>query len=235
MTALLHRDDATEAWGSMPGWGIVADLTPPELIAARRLAVLKKYIAAALALVLLLCALGYVVSKHGHSNAESDYAAAADRTGQLNAAAASDKLAAVTQLKSETASIEGQVATVTKGRVNVAKLITLVRAALPAGVSLSSLNVTVDTSGSSATSTPTLDTSGQVTVGTLTLAGTAQRMNEVATYVTALTSTKGITNVIPTGNTRGLGNAQWTITAQATRALLAREPAAGANTASGGN
>ena len=44
----------------MPGWGIVADLTPPELIAARGLRVLRKRIVAALVVIVLLCAGGYV-------------------------------------------------------------------------------------------------------------------------------------------------------------------------------
>ena len=43
-----------QIWNTMPGWGIVADLTPPELIATRRLRLLRKLLAAGLSVLLVL-------------------------------------------------------------------------------------------------------------------------------------------------------------------------------------
>ena len=57
----------TQVWNTMPGWGIVADLTPPELIASRRLAVIRKALLSGLIFltVLLLCGYGYAYrTKH---------------------------------------------------------------------------------------------------------------------------------------------------------------------------
>ena len=49
-----------QPWNGMPGWGIVADLTPPELIASRHLKVLRKWIVLGLVVLVLACVAGYV-------------------------------------------------------------------------------------------------------------------------------------------------------------------------------
>ena len=63
MTTLMARPgNGDTLWASMPGWGIVADLTPPELVESRRLKALRKLIAVCLgAVVLLLRAAGYAL------------------------------------------------------------------------------------------------------------------------------------------------------------------------------
>ena len=45
MTAAIATS-GQQLWSTMPGWGIVADLTPPELIASRRLRLLRKLLIA---------------------------------------------------------------------------------------------------------------------------------------------------------------------------------------------
>ena len=51
-----------QPWSSMPGWGIVADLTPPELIASRHLKVLRKWIVLGLVVLVVACVAGYVLA-----------------------------------------------------------------------------------------------------------------------------------------------------------------------------
>jgi Tfp pilus assembly protein PilN len=241
VTALLPRRPVVEeTWGTMPGWGVVADLTPPELLAARRLKGLKKLIAAALVVVLLLCVGEYLLARQSHGAAQADYEAAVSRTNELTAAAASDKLSAVTRVKTLTASIRTQLGQAAASQVDVAALLNRVGAATPGGVDITSINVSITGATSADTSTiPTLDTSGQTPVGTVTLAGSASDMTSVATFVTKLGSVKGIVDVIPTGNSKGgsgSSGAQWTMTAQLTGALLTRRPAASVSTATtGGN
>ena len=47
-----------QLWSTMPGWGIAADLTPPELINSRALKTLRKWLGAGLVVLLLACIAG---------------------------------------------------------------------------------------------------------------------------------------------------------------------------------
>ena len=72
-------------WSAMPGWGIAADLTPRELRNARQLKVLRKLMAAGIAVLLLVCAGGYFLAARENSSASTDLATATDRTVELRA------------------------------------------------------------------------------------------------------------------------------------------------------
>ena len=56
MTALAAPE---RLWVMAAGWGIAADLTPPEIVSARRLSRLRRWIAIALAGLAVLVAGGY--------------------------------------------------------------------------------------------------------------------------------------------------------------------------------
>ena len=43
-----------QLWSAMPGWGIAADLTPPEIINARQLKLLRKLLGGGLVALLVL-------------------------------------------------------------------------------------------------------------------------------------------------------------------------------------
>ena len=66
-------------WSAMPGWGIAADLIPPELINARQLKVLRKLMAAGIVALLVVCAGGYYLAAAENSSASADLATV--RTG----------------------------------------------------------------------------------------------------------------------------------------------------------
>jgi Tfp pilus assembly protein PilN len=202
----------------MPGWGIVADLTPPELSAARRLKALQRLIGVGLAVVVALCAGGYFWAKLQHGSAVDALDAANERTTALTVDQA--KYAHVTQAQTLTRSIDGQVGVLMVDDVNVPVLLAKLRAALPGTMSLTSVNLTL-TPGPAATSPGTsLDTSGRPTVGTVTMTGSAEHMADVADYVSALSAVRGIVNVVPPSNNAGTGGgAQWTLTLQLTDKL----------------
>ena len=73
-------------WSAMPGWGIAADLTPLELRNARQLKVLRKAMAAGIAMLLLACAGGYYLAAQENFSASADLATVTDRTVELQAA-----------------------------------------------------------------------------------------------------------------------------------------------------
>src|SRR4051794_7261014 len=95
MTATLASP--SQIWNSMPGWGIVADLTPSELIVARRIKTIQKLIVAGLALILILLGglFGYALL-HSHT-ASSDLAVEQDRSQVL--IAGQSKYSGVTQVQ----------------------------------------------------------------------------------------------------------------------------------------
>ena len=215
MTTLIAEPGADNLWASMPGWGIVADLTPPELVATRSLRVLRKQLAAALVLVVLLCAAGYVWAAHKTSMADDQLATSQATTARLNAE--NSKYSNVVALESATDSITNQLATLMADDVDVATFVQKIGDAAPTGTSFTAISVTFSTGQPATTDGPTTGTS----IGTLTLSGTSDRMIDVATYVTALQSVTGIVNVIPSTNSAGAGGARatWSITAELTDKL----------------
>ena len=218
MTALAEAP-AGSVWNGMPGWGIAADLTPPELLQARHIKFLRKMIGAALILVVLLCIGGYVLAMTKHSSAESGLSAANDRTTQLTVE--EGRYVGVTQLQSQAQSINSQLGTLMANEVDLAAVLGKLRGALPGSMSLTTMNVTLDSVPVPAAPGGSLDTSGNAQVGTVTLGGQAQSMDDVAQYVTVLSATSGVVNVVPTTNTKILGRAtSWQITLQLSDVLL---------------
>ncbi|WP_375496746.1 hypothetical protein [uncultured Jatrophihabitans sp.] len=233
MTTLLAEPGADNLWASMPGWGIVADLTPPELVAARSLRVLRKQLAAALALVVLLCAAGYVWAARQTSAAEDQLAASQVTTARLNAENA--KYSDVVNLQSATSAITNQLSTLMSTDVDVAGFIERMRAAAPAGTTFTSVALTFN-AAAGATSAGTVGGTAPA-IGTLSLSGVSRRMVDVASYVTALQGLAGVVNVIPSTNsaTKSGGRATWSITAQLTDKLYThRFKAAATNTGNAG-
>ena len=216
MTTLLAEPGAENLWASMPGWGIVADLTPPELAAARNLRTLRKQLAGALVLVLLLCVAGYVWAGQRTASANDQLATSQATTARLNAQNA--KYAGVVNLENATRNIQAQISTLMATDVDVAGFIKRIRAAAPAGTTFTAVGLTL-----SPTAAPAPDaTAGTAPViGTLTLSGTSTRMVDVASYVTALQGQAGVVNVIPATNsaTTTGGRATWSITAQLSNKL----------------
>jgi hypothetical protein len=229
MTATLNPPSAeTALWGTMPGWGIAADLTPPELVEARRLKVLRKAIAAALLLVVVLCIAGYALAFLKHRSASHDLDAARDRSRELTLD--QQKYSKVTQIQAMTTTVNSQLTSLAGKNVDVAMLFAHMRDALPNTMSLTAMNATISGAEAGTNTAPSLDTSGHAVVGTVTLSGSSQRLVDLANYVTALAALKGVVNVVPSSNsTATAGTAQWNITLQLTDVLYTQPSTTGGN------
>jgi Tfp pilus assembly protein PilN len=226
MTALLTKSPNEAAWQGMPGWGIVADLTPPELVTARQIRALRKVLAIALAGVVLLCAAGYVDAVFKHSHAAGALTSAEDQSTALSSE--QGKYVRVTQVQAATDAITAQVRTLTDGFVDVAQVVGRMRSALPGTMSLTSINVAVtNPTGLTTQSAPTLNSSGHVTIGSVTLTGSARTMVDLAAYVDALSKLPGVVDVIPTQNNNGQNGeaGTWNVTLQLTDAIASHTAA----------
>jgi hypothetical protein len=220
MTAILEKPQGTPQWGAMPGWGIVGDLTPPELIAARRLHTLRRLIAFGLGLVLVLCIVGYGYALVQHSRAQDDLDNASAQTTALDST--SHKYSGITQIEGLVAGVKGQIASAMQYDVDTAALVARLREALPGTMSIQNLTLAItnptSTSGTSSSST-NLDASGRQIIGTVTITGAGRQLTDVAAYVDKLASIRGVDNVVPTSNAVAKGVTQYSITLSLTDAL----------------
>ena len=207
MTAVLDRR-AVSAWSTMPGWGVVADLTPPELVKARGLRVVRRFIALGLLVVLALCALGYLYALQQSSSASDEAIAASEQTTQLQIE--SNKYGGVSKIESDVAAIRGQVASVMGTDVDYSALLDKVRSAAPTSMSIQNVTVTVSATG--VTDPASLDVSGVPHIGSITVNGVARRLTDLPAYVDRLSAITGIVNVLPTTNEVSADKVQFAVT-----------------------
>lgn len=213
MTSLMDPR-AGAPWTTMPGWGIVADLTPPELIAARGLRTLRRLLVLALVLVVLLCVAGYVFARSSDNTAHDQLDTANAQTVQLTSER--NKYAVVTQVQDATQSIRAELATLFASDIDAAVVLAQIQGALPKGMSFTSITFSPTTASvGTDPSDPTL-----VQVGTITISGTSTGLNDLPLYAAALGRLKGFTDIIPTSNSKGSKSVSWTVTAGLTSDLL---------------
>lgn len=229
MTAV---DQSKALWSSMPGWGVVANLLPPEVIVARRVRALRKVIVFALALVLVLAAAGYGYAFWRARAASSALNAEQSRTTELQRQ--EDQYADVVRMQGTVASVKAQVATLLAKDVDIAQLINGVVAKLPAGATLAQLSLALSTGttgpGAPAVNTAnqaTLDTSGRPHIGTINLTGQAHDLNQVAAFVSGLASVPGVVGVLPTSQQGNAASVQFTVQLTLTDQVLSHRYAAG--------
>jgi Tfp pilus assembly protein PilO len=202
----------------MPGWGIAADLTPPELVASRRLHKLRKAIVVCLVLVVLLCVAGYAWAFLRHSSASSDLDAANARTAQLTAQQA--RYAGVTQIQSTTAGVQSKVAALMKDDVDVPKLLADLRAALPATMAIKQLSLTLTPESAHAVTGAVVPLpSAHATIGKITMSGSGRAFDDLSSYVEKLAAIPGVTNVLPGTNVADAAGTQFSLTLDLTDQL----------------
>lgn len=234
MTAVLdkpQRPDSRALWASMPGWGIVVNLLPPEVLAARRVKTLRKVTATVLGVVVLLAVAGYGWEFWQTHRAAAQLASAQATTAQLDAQQA--KYAPVVAAQTETTHVQDELQTVKVGDVDLAPLVRHILRLNPSPNEMTKLEVDVaaaatqSSSGDSATDTSgPLDTSGRTHIGDITITGTVRTVNDVATYVNRLATIPGVVEVIPTSQQVGAKGMDYSITMTMTDQLLATAPAA---------
>lgn len=217
MTALLTRPESPSPSGGMPGWTIVADLTPPELINSRWIAVLQRRMAIGLVLVLVLCAAAFTYATIRSTSAEDDATAAIERTTYLNRSA--DRYVGITRIETTVSSIDAQLTTVMANDVDVARVVASISRELPTSMSIQSLSLTLN-AVSTIDGETGLDTSGRPTIGTATITGSGQGLNDLPSFVEGLSGIRGFVNVLPTSNEVSKDGSQFSVGVTLTDQLL---------------
>jgi hypothetical protein len=206
----------------MPGWGIVVDLTPPELIASRHLKVLRMMIVAGLVAILALCAGGYVLAARKHSAAASALSDVQARTTELQAEAA--KYAGITKIQGTVGQMQGQIAKLMGNDVDVVKLMARIRTDLPESMTISQETATITAAGTAngGTAKPGvgLDASGHLGIGTVTISGAGRSLDDLPMYVDKLAAIPGVVDVVPLSNVADDKGVQYSVSLSLTDELL---------------
>lgn len=200
MTAI---DQPRDLWSTMPGWGIVANLLPPEVVSARRVRAIRKRMIVVLIAVIMLAAAGYGYAFWKAQSAQNSLSAEQSRTVTLQAQ--QHRYAAVTQIHTDVAQVNTQLGKLMSNDVDVPTLIDQMVAKMPPGMALTQVTVNI-TAGSQQGTTigvggASLDTSGGKHIGTVSLTGNAAHLADVATFVDGLSALPGVVDVTPTSNT----------------------------------
>lgn len=234
LTAPPGAEPTAKLWNTMPGWGINANLLPPDVIAARRIAAIRKIIILVLIAVVVLAGVGYGYAFMQQRQAQSQLSAEQTKTTTLEAS--QEQYSEVVTLAASITQVKTQLAGLMAGDVDAAKLIDNVIAQLPPKSTITQLQLSLDAAGqqggsssTSGSSTSTggsvLDASGRPHIGSLTMTGSTGSLSEVAGYVNALAKLPGVVSVYPTsagaGTGTGTGNGvQFTIDLTLTDQLL---------------
>ena len=234
MTALLPggvREDPDDGSGDdsgdvawtrprVPGWDLWFDLTPPELVNARRVRVLRRWIGVGLVGIVLVVLGGWFLTTMSAGRANSALADEQARTTGLQASQRS--YAAVVGVTGATTQVRQQLAGLLAEDVDTSGVLGALRAALPGTVSLQQVQLTVDanTGAAAGGADTSLDTSGRPHIGTVTLTGKAGTVDGVAAYVAALGRVPGLTDVVPTSSASSDTGYTFTVTAAVTDRVL---------------
>ncbi len=211
---------------TMPGWGIVADLTPPELIAKRRLVVVRRMVIAGVATVLLLCGGGFGYAVWQHGDAEDGLAAEQQRTTSLMSE--QRKYSSVTVVRGAIGQVQDQLAALMAGDVDTSVLVGSIVSALPKTMTITQMSVTISAAGvtgasgssGSAGGIGSLDLSGATHIGTVTLSGTGATLTDLAGYVQALQAAPGVFEPYPLSNQATETGTSYSLQLTLTDALL---------------
>jgi hypothetical protein len=203
MTTTLQKSasSTSQLWSSMPGWGIVVNLLPPEVLAARRIRVIRKLIVSAVGVIVFIAALAYGYAYWQVHTASNQLAAAETQTAQLHRSQL--KYTPVVALQAQTSHIKDELAGATATNVDLPILVGKLVALSPDPNQLAKVDVEVTAAApassavSSTSGTGSLDTSGRLHIGTVTITGAATSMGQVSRYVHRLDQVPGVVEVFP--------------------------------------
>jgi hypothetical protein len=212
-----------QSWNARPGWGIAANLMPPELISSYRLRRIRERILLAVCLVALFAAAGFAYGFWRAHQADQDLSTAHGQTAMLQRQA--DQYGSVTRIQGSVTQVRAKLATLLSGDVDVSTLIGRLRNAAPSGVAISALTVTIDdpsATGSTAGNGPvaSLDTSGAAHIGTVLINGTGRSIDDLPRFVDAVDALPGVVDVLPTSNATQAVGTKFTLTLTLTDRLF---------------
>ncbi|HEU5009041.1 MAG TPA: hypothetical protein VFT67_18910 [Jatrophihabitantaceae bacterium] len=216
-------EELAQSWNARPGWGIAANLMPPELVSSYRLRRIRERILLAVCLVALFAAGGFAYGFWRAHQADQDLSGARGQTSALQRQA--DQYGSVTRIQGSVTQVRAKLATLLAGDVDVSTLIGRLRAAAPSGVAISALTVSIDdpaSSGSAAGNGPTttLDTSGAKHIGTVQIDGTGRSIDDLPRFVDAIAAIPGVVDVLPTSNATQAVGTKFTLTLTLTDKLF---------------
>lgn len=212
--------DRPALWISMPGWAIAADLTPPELIQARRFKAWRRLLAAGMVALLLTGGYGYYLAAAENTSATRDLAAVQDRTSEL--LAVGHGYSDVVAIQGTVGDIRLQLAQVMAADVDLATLLTKLHGNLPETMTITQETVTISEAGAAgAAAESQLEISGSPRIGTITLSGTGHTMDDLPDYIDRLRAVTGLVDVLPVSNSiNSAGGTEFSMTAGLTDAIL---------------
>jgi Tfp pilus assembly protein PilN len=213
MTAIQMRP--VGPWNVRPGWGVAVNLTPPQLVTARRLRTVRKLIASGVGVVVLGCGAGYFLADRQHADAENAVASVQVQTAQLQAELA--KYSSTTKIQSAVSGMRQEISAIMTGDVASDALLAQIRAALPANVSIQAVSVVVSQAGVAAATPDTAGTTGlsdprYPRIGDISITGNGQTLADVSAFVAKLQGLRGLVDVIPTSNAADKTGVQYSIT-----------------------
>ncbi len=216
--------DRPAIWTALPGWGIAADLTPPELVNARHLKLLRKLMAVGLVLLLLACAGGYYLAAGEKTAAATDRKTAQGQTEQLERVGRS--FSSVVAIQGSVSQVQTEVAEVMGGDVDLVALMVALQSNLPKAMVITQESITISTAAvvgaTGVTAGTGLDTSGLPRIGTIAITGAGRALNDLSDYVDNLQAVPGLVDVLPVSNTAASATSgtQFSLTIGLTNVLL---------------
>lgn len=213
MTVMLERQ---HAWQTRPGWGIAVDLTPGEVVNARRVGVLKKLIIAGLVLVLCLCGAATYLTLKQEWAAQDAYNAEQARTEALQNEL--DQYSEITLIETTISQIRTQIATLMASDVDYVNLIAKIRARAPEGVAITNIAVLLAEDNAATAAAPG-GRVGPVVIGSATISGRSASISALSPFVKSLSQLRGVDEVVPTSNTRTELGVEYSLTMDITDEL----------------
>ena len=191
--------EPTTLWSSMPGWGIYADLTPPELVNARNIQRLRKWLAVGLVAVLALCVGGAVMARRSASSSDGAVTTAEAETGLLTVQL--HKYSGITRLQSSVTQAQGTIAAVMSNDVDFVVLLSRLQASLPAKMTIELQLVTINASSAVAPGAVS-GSSVDAVIGTVVISGSGRTVDDLPRFVDNLRGIPGVVNILPTSNVK---------------------------------
>jgi Tfp pilus assembly protein PilN len=194
---------------------IGAKLLPDEIIAARRLARLKRRLGAAICALVVLLAAGYAYSWWQTSKAQDNLVSAQFQTSGMSSKLTSFQ--PLIEAQTSTTGIRSELATVMADDVQWSRLMANVDKAANGKVVVTSFTGIVGAAG--AVANP-LNTSGLTIIGTSTISGNASDYRSVAAFTDTLSTVKGLVVVDPASVAGDHGNYTFSVTLSLTTDAL---------------
>lgn len=210
-----------ELWNTMPGWGIVANLIPPELLLARKLRLLRRILGLGLAMVVLLAVTAFGWAWMQHQTAEQDLRAVQNQTSQLKVE--QNRFQAAVKVQGSITQIDGQLKTLMANDVDFAAVLGNIRAQLPASMTIGQLALTINQTpnGASGEGGAALDATGSQHIGVVTVSGRASGLADLSAFIDKLRTVPGVVEPYPVSNATGNdGSVNYSLQLTLTAALL---------------